>query len=86
MSENNNNLDIVIICPHCNDPILITELNCGIFRHGVYKNNGQQIDPHANKDTCDFLLNNNMIFGCGKPFQLIYTADGIIDIIICEYI
>jgi hypothetical protein len=81
-----NILDIVIICPHCKDPILIEQLNCGIFRHGSYKHNGQQIDPHANKETCDQLLVNGLIFGCGKPFQTLHNSDGSFKIVICDYI
>lgn len=88
MSTNNTQfLDIVIICPHCKDPVLIQQMNCGIFRHGSYKHNGQQIDPHANKDVCDQLLANNLIFGCGKPFQILYQeSDGSFQIAICDYI
>ena len=81
-----NQLDIVVICPHCKDPILIQELNCGIFRHGIFKQNGQQIDPHLNKETCDELLANNLIFGCGKPFQILHEPDDSFKIHICEYI
>ena len=80
-----NILDIVVICPHCKDPILIQELNCGIFRHGIYKHNGQQIDPHAKKEICDQLIANDLIFGCGKPFQILYQLDSTFKIVICEY-
>ena len=42
---------IIVNCPHCEEPILImlNELNCKIFRHGIYKHNHKQIDPHLPK-------------------------------------
>jgi len=60
----------IINCPHCDQIIQIfkNELNCKIFRHGVYKDTLKQIDPHLPKYDCDYLYNNGMIFGCGKPF------------------
>lgn len=69
---NNNNSFIVVSCPHCNLSILIyeKEFNCKIFRHGVYKNNHEQIPPHLNKQECDRLIENKLIYGCGKPFLL----------------
>ena len=82
--------DIVVSCPHCEDPILIEKLNCHIFRHGTFITNGQQINPHSTKEECDHYIRNNMIYGCGKPFRIVvkneknekkeYIA------VICEYI
>jgi hypothetical protein len=82
----NNKINLVINCPHCNDLILIEELNCKIFRHGVIKSTNQQINPHASKAECDNMILNNLIYGCGKPFKI-----NIIDNInfkaeICDYI
>jgi hypothetical protein len=37
--------DIVVICPHCQIPVEIEQLNCCIFRHGTLKHNGQQMNP-----------------------------------------
>jgi len=62
---------LVVICPHCNEYIEILELNCSIFRHGVYKVNFEQINPHLNKIDCDYLYDNDLIFGCGKPFKVV---------------
>ena len=76
------NNEIIINCPHCNQLIIIAELNCKIFRCGIYKNNFEQIDPHLNKIKCDELKNNDLIYGCGKPFQI----DENNKVIICEYI
>ena len=63
--------DIVVTCPHCQDQVIIEKLNCRIFRHGIYKNTNAQIPPHSSKDTCDDLVQNNSIYGCGKPFRVI---------------
>jgi len=72
--------EIIIFCPHCNEPIIIEEINCGIFRHAILKN-GQQIDPHSPKIICDDLVKKNLIIGCGKPFKF----DGY-NLEICDYI
>lgn len=69
-----------IICPHCGDYIIIEKLNCGIFRHGVYKT-GVQIDPHMKEKECLQLVKEDKIYGCGKPFQI---KEGIVSI--CDYI
>jgi hypothetical protein len=73
---------MIIICPHCFELIEIEALNCCIFRHGIYKNNFNQIDPHLNKIECDELFNSNKIYGCGKPFQIIDNCE----VKICGYI
>ena len=49
----------------------IEQLNCCIFRHGVFKNNMLQIDPHTPKNICDHYIENQLIIGCGKPFKVI---------------
>ena len=63
---------IIVSCPHCNQHIMIyfKEFNCKIFRHGIFKDSHQQIDPHLSKIECDNLVRNNLIYGCGKPFRL----------------
>ena len=71
----------VIICPHCNEYVLIQELGCGIFRHGIMKDTFEQIPSHASKETCDYLKNNDLIFGCSKPFRIIGD-----EIVKCSYI
>ena len=78
--------DIVVECPHCKEPILIEKLNCRIFRHGTLISNGQQMNPHESKETCDALFSNNMIYGCGKPFKIINNEEGTLVAVICEYI
>ena len=79
-----NNTYIIVECPHCHETIQLfkNDFNCKIFRHGVYKSNYNQIDPHLVKNECEKLKNNNEIFGCGKPFKLINENE----IIKCDYI
>jgi hypothetical protein len=91
MSNNEEKEDIniqsefTIICPHCKDTIIIEKLNCGIFRHGVFKTNLQQIPPHESENVCENLIQNNLIYGCGKPFK-IYKKEDTFLVDICEYI
>ena len=75
----------IVTCPHCIQPILIEKLNCGIFRHGVVISTGMQIPPHASKSQCDNYVENRLIYGCGKPFRIEISGDGIM-IQICDYI
>ena len=78
---------IIVSCPHCKDYIYINpkEFNCHIFRHGVYKKTNKQINPHMKKEQCDYLEKHNLIYGCGKPFQIVKSADKCIAIG-CDYI
>lgn len=77
---------LIFLCPHCIANIIIAknEINCGIFRHGVYKIDNKQIDPHLSKQECDRLYNTNSIYGCGKPFKLVNNAQWTIEK--CDYI
>lgn len=71
----------IVLCPHCFEEIIIEEVNCAIFRHGIFKENYQQIPPHASKEICEQWVKEDLIYGCGKPFRLINnTAE------ICDYI
>ena len=89
MNENQTNIskkniNIIVNCPNCNNPVLIEQLNCRIFRHGILKANNTQIDPHASKDLCDYYINNGLIYGCGKPFRILENNK--FETVICEYI
>ena len=76
----------IIICPHCKEPVLIEKLNCGIFRHGVSKVTGQQLAPHLDKQNCDSLKERDLIYGCGRPFQVKIDANGFFFAEECGYI
>ena len=58
-------------CPHCHIDIevLKNQINCKIFRCGIFKNSCKQIPPHTKKLECDRLVKENLIYGCGKPFK-----------------
>jgi hypothetical protein len=84
MNENENN-EWIVICPHCNEFVIINELNCCIFRHGILKDTGEQMNPHSSKQECDDLKKNNLIFGCGKPFQIVFHSEKLV-VEICDYI
>jgi len=74
--ENN----FVVKCPHCDNFILIEQLNCGIFRH-VVTLNFEQINPHASKEDCERIQG----YGCKKPFRVIFRdKEPIAEI--CDYI
>ena len=75
-------------CPHCFQVIIImkNEINCAIFRHGVFKKNGLQMPPHLEKKFCDELFQKGLIYGCGKPFQLVKNEKNEIVPVICGYI
>ena len=80
--------ELIVKCPHCNEDVIIAEVNCAIFRHAIYKHNLQQIDPHTSKEKCDLLIHNNEIYGCGKPFRIkrinIHSNEWVTEI--CDYI
>jgi hypothetical protein len=76
---------LILKCPHCNEYIIIEKINCAIFRHGVLKANGEQIDPHSPKELCEYYLKNNLIYGCGNPFR-IKTKNGLFETEKCGYI
>ena len=66
---------LYISCPHCNQIIEVLEINCRIFRCGIYKHNYTQIYPHLSKEECFKLVEEELIYGCGKPFEIIYENE-----------
>lgn len=76
-------------CPHCNliVQVLENEVNCKIFRHGILKSNGNQVNPHASKEHCQRLIDKDLVYGCCKPFKLSRGPNGTIDHVdVCNYI
>ncbi len=73
---------LIVTCPHCEAPVEIMKIACGIFRHGVMKTTGRQINPHASQEMCERLLAEDKIFGCGKPFRIVDKTTAVI----CDYI
>lgn len=64
-------MDLIVNCPHCNGRVVIYQINCGIFRHGVLKDSGKELNPHETKKVCSDLAKKGKIYGCGKPFKLV---------------
>lgn len=60
-------------CPNCSEEIIvkISELNCRIFRHAVYKNNYEQVNPHLSQIDCERHVREKLVYGCCKPFEII---------------
>jgi hypothetical protein len=75
----------IVICPHCQCEVIIEEINCQIFRHGIYKATCEQFPPHASKEDCDKAIAEDAIYGCGKPFRIEFVNDKWIAIS-CDYI
>lgn len=55
-------------CPQCGGVVQVDQINCQIFRHGVYKASNTPIPPHSTRVVCDSLLASGVIWGCGRPF------------------
>ena len=68
----------IFTCPHCggNVQVFPDDLRCHIFRHGAYKTGQGQMDPHTPKAECDRLVSEGIVWGCGKPFRVVYTEAG----------
>jgi len=69
------------LCPHCDSGIQVSEkeINCNIFRHGIMKKTGKQINPHAKDDECKILINNDLVYGCCGMFSFIRNSEGVIE-------
>jgi hypothetical protein len=70
MSIKVNNTFYEFNCPYCNIHIMVmkNEVNCKIFRCGVFKQTGQPIHPHLSEVECKRMVKENLIYGCGNPF------------------
>lgn len=73
-------------CPHCDNliQVYIHEINCQIFRHGIYKDSFEQVNPHMPKQECDRLVDEELVMGCCKPFRIFLGDEPFADI--CDYI
>ena len=80
-------MELYFECPHCNNTIIVctSEINCGIFRHAVFKSNLQQINPHESKEVCDKYVVEDLVYGCAKPFKITKQNDNYV-IQICNYV
>lgn len=69
----NDASQLVFECPHCDMLILVAvgHVNCKIFRHGILKQSGRQVNPHLSQVECERMVQNDQVYGCCKPFQLV---------------
>jgi len=83
---NQEDNSFVFECPNCSQiiQVLENEVMCSIFRCGILKSNLEQINPHAPKVECDRLTEEDLIFGCGKPFKIFKGVDRYVEE--CDYI
>lgn len=72
-----------VACPHCGVGIVVDALNCGIFRCGVWRATGAQLDPHLPEEECRAAV--GLIWGCGRPFQ-ITVESGVFRVAACGYV
>lgn len=74
-------------CPHCGLYTLVElkDLNCCIFRHGYYKAENIQVEPHASKEQCDLLVQNDKVLGCCRPFKILFDNMSY-KVMQCDYI
>ena len=78
-------MDLYIECPHCECFVEIASINCGIFRHAVYRHNMQQMNSHASQGICERAIINDEIYGCGKAFRIDNIDDKYV-VSKCDYI
>lgn len=76
----------LVACPHCGIGIEIIELNCCIFRCGMYRESGRQIHPHLPQPECERLKRQGEIYGCGRPFRVDVDGSGDYIATICDYL
>ena len=79
---------LIFECPNCGETIIVNkyEINCSIFRHGILKISGEQINPHLPKDECDKLYLSNSIYGCSKPFRILMKNEELYSVVESDYI
>ena len=58
-------------CPHCHSLCEVprNEIRCTIFRHANFKKDLSFVPPHASKEECQRWLDNDLVYGCTKPFK-----------------
>ena len=68
-------MEFIISCPHCSGLITVhsQEINCRIFRHGVYPD-GSLVPPHASEAECKEAIEKGAL-GCCKPFEIELISD-----------
>ena len=75
-------------CPNCGNMIMVhkDDVGCAIFRHGQFRKDGSQINPHAPEEYCIAMARKKLIYGCGKPFMLTNRGNIFTHAVECDYI
>ena len=62
----------IMTCPHCTmvSICLKTELNCKIFRCGIFKASFGQIGQHLTEEHARALKNADLIYGCSCQYMV----------------
>lgn len=81
-------MDLELECPHCKEIFVVNtnEINCGVFRHAVYKNDMNPINPHETEVNCNKLVADGMVFGCAKPLKILKLPNDKFIVEPCDYI
>ena len=76
--ENDKDTILQFDCPHCGGQIgvAVNEINCSIFRDGVSKVTGMQLNPHAPEPECTALAASGTMYGCCNPFRIVTAING----------
>ena len=77
---------LFVICPHCSGMVEVLEINCAIFRHGVFADTGQQVPPHCTQEEHLQWVRSGRLIGCGFPFRVRRESTGDLVAEPCEYI
>ena len=66
-------MDITVRCPHCRGLVHIKgeRAHETIQYHGIVKDTNEPLREGVTKDQLQFLMEENRIIGCGKPFILV---------------
>lgn len=67
--------NILVFCPHCNEPIIIENLTNHSFRHGIYKSTLKQIPLFITDELSADYVKNGLIYGCGKTFMILQDTE-----------
>lgn len=73
-------------CPHCQNFFVVeeSEINCRIVRHFAFRD-GTQLNPHAPKQDCERVVQEDLGYGCAKPCFLTNEA-GVWEARMCDYV
>lgn len=74
------------VCPWCAGQVEVQreDVQCGVFRHAQYVTGGL-VDPHCNESTMKQLIQNKLVIGCGQPFKLLNSQDGLKRAVRCSW-